>query len=413
MSELLNKCKLLKGNVGALGSARTQEKDEALKLVGESIRANAKAIIEANGIDIKNARDAGMKESLVDRLLLDNDRIESVIEGIDAVIALKDPVWKSSDVWTLENGLNISKMSVPLGVIGIIYESRPNVTVDAFALAIKSGNCILLRGSSSAINSNIALVKAMKEGLRKSSISEDALQLIEDTSYETVNEMLKMNEYIDLIIPRGGSGLIQTVVKNATVPTIETGIGNCHTYIDASAKIDDAVAIAVNAKAQRPGVCNSCETILVHKAVSKDFLTKLEKSFKGNVEMRGCEITQSIIDVNKATDEDWQEEFLDFIVAIKVVESVDEAITHINKYGSLHSECIVTEDYTNSEKFLREIDAAAVYVNASTRFTDGGMFGFGCEMGISTQKMHARGPMGLNELVTVKYAIRGNGQIRE
>ena len=411
--ELINKCKLLKNNASKLGSVKTSEKDNALKLVGESIIANTAKIIEANKIDIIKARETGVKESLVDRLLLDEQRVRDVVDGITSVIGLKDPIWQSKEVWTLENGLNISKMTVPLGVIGIIYESRPNVTVDAFALAVKSGNCILLRGSSSAINSNIALVSAMKEGLRKSAISEDVIQLIEDTSHETVNEMIKQDEYIDLIIPRGGSGLIQAVVKNATVPTIETGIGNCHTFIDASAKLDDAVKIAVNAKAQRPGVCNSCETILVHKDISKDFLKQLESELKGVVEMRGDEKTREIIDVIEAKESDWAEEFLDFIVAIKVVEDIDEAITHINKYGSMHSECIVTEDYTNSEKFLRSIDAAAVYVNASTRFTDGGMFGFGCEMGISTQKMHARGPMGLNELVTVKYAIRGNGQIRE
>jgi len=411
--ELISKCKLLKNSASKLGSVKTSEKDNALKLVGESIIANTSKIIEANKIDIKKARETGVKESLVDRLLLDEQRVKDVVDGITAVIGLKDPIWQSKEVWTLENGLNISKMTVPLGVIGIIYESRPNVTVDAFALAVKSGNCILLRGSSSAINSNIALVSAMKEGLRKSTISEDVIQLIEDTSHETVNQMIKQDAYIDLIIPRGGSGLIQAVVKNATVPTIETGIGNCHTFIDASAKLDDAVKIAVNAKAQRPGVCNSCETILVHKDISKDFLKQLEIELKGVVEMRGDEKTRAIIDVIEAKESDWAEEFLDYIVAIKVVEDIDEAITHINKYGSMHSECIVTEDYTNSEKFLRSIDAAAVYVNASTRFTDGGMFGFGCEMGISTQKMHARGPMGLNELVTVKYAIRGNGQIRE
>lgn len=412
-SEIVQKSQLLKNASSVLTQVKTKEKNDALKLVAESLLEHEASIISENEKDIENAKKAGMKESLIDRLKLSKKRIQDMADGIQTVIELKDPVWKSTDVWTIENGLNISKMAVPLGVIGIIYESRPNVTVDAFALALKSGNCILLRGSSSAINSNKALVSAIKEGLRKSSIDENVIQLIEDTSRECVAEMLQLNEYIDLIIPRGGSGLIQMVVKNATVPTIETGVGNCHTYVDATAKIQDAVDITVNAKAQRPGVCNACETVLVHENVAEEFLPKLHQELNEFIELRGCEKTKSIIDVKSATEEDWAEEFLDFILAIKVVRSLDEAIEHIGTYGTKHSECIVTEDYTNAEKFLKSIDAAAVYVNASTRFTDGGAFGFGCEMGISTQKMHARGPMGLNELVTVKYVIRGNGQIRE
>lgn len=413
MSEILEKGKSLKKASELLSQASTKDKNEALKSVAESIIKNQESILKENQKDVETAIKAGVKESLIDRLRLTEKRIQDIVEGIDTIVELKDPIWKSNDVWTLENGLNISKMTVPLGVIGIIYESRPNVTVDAFALAIKSGNCILLRGSSSAIHSNMALVFAIKEGLKKSNVSEEVVQLVENTSRDSVTTMLQLNDYIDLIIPRGGSGLIQSVVKNATVPTIETGVGNCHTFIDETAKIEDAVDITANAKAQRPGVCNACETVLVHERVANDFLPKLKTALKDQVELRGCEKTQEIIDVQPASNEDWAEEYLDYILAIKVVPNIQEAIAHINQYGTKHSECIVTENYTNGELFLRSIDAAAVYVNASTRFTDGGVFGFGCEMGISTQKMHARGPMGLNELVTVKYVIRGNGQIRK
>ena len=413
MSEIKNKGKLLKNASNLLSKASTKDKNDALRKVAEALVEYKALILVENQKDIEEATRMNMKESLIDRLKLTDERILGMVEGINTIIELKDPVWKSNDVWTLENGLNITKMSVPMGVIGIIYESRPNVTVDAFALAIKSGNCILLRGSSSAIFSNKALVFAIKEGLKKSGITEDVIQLIEDTSRESVVEMLKLNEYIDLIIPRGGSGLIQSVVQNATVPTIETGVGNCHTFVDATAKMEEAVNIVVNAKTHRPGVCNACETVLIHERISAEFLPLLKEALKNKVELRGCPLTRQIIDVHEASEEDWAEEYLDYILALKVVADLDEAISHIGKYGTKHSECIVTEDYSNSEKFLREVDAASVYVNASTRFTDGGVFGFGCEMGISTQKMHARGPMGLNELVTVKYVIRGNGQIRE
>ncbi|MFA5527855.1 MAG: glutamate-5-semialdehyde dehydrogenase [Peptostreptococcales bacterium] len=412
VSEVVKKSSILKEQANALGEATTREKNEALKKVAESLLANFNNILKENEKDVHIAKEEGMKESLIDRLRLTEGRLQDIVDGIYTMIDLKDPVWKSNEAWTIENGLVISKMSVPLGVIGIIYESRPNVTVDAFALALKSGNCILLRGSSSAIYSNIALVKAIKEGLAKSRISEDVIQLIENTSRESVNEMVKLKQFIDLIIPRGGSDLIQTVVANATVPTIETGIGNCHVVVDESAKLEDAVKIVVNAKAQRPGVCNACESVLVHKDVAKEFLPRLVKELNGLVELRGCEKTKAIIPVKDATEEDWAEEYLDYILAIKVVDSLEEAIDHIRIYGTKHSEAIVTENYTHAERFLRSIDAAAVYVNASTRFTDGGVYGFGAEMGISTQKMHARGPMGLNELVTIKYAVRGNGQIR-
>lgn len=413
MSEIVNKAQLLKKASMQLSEAGTKDKNDALKLVGESLKANKELILKENEKDIEHAIATQMKESLIDRLRLTEKRILEMVEGINTIIELKDPIWKSNEIWTIENGLNISKMTVPLGVVGIIYESRPNVTVDAFTLTLKSGNCILLRGSSSAIHSNKALVAAIKEGLRKSNISEDVIQLIENTSRESVMEMLKLNEYIDVIIPRGGNSLIQLVVQNATVPTIETGVGNCHVYIDRSAKLEDAVKIVVNAKTQRPGVCNACETVLVHEDIAQAFLPKMKDALNGIVELRGCDKTREVIDTVSAVEEDWAEEYLDYILAVKVVKDVDEAIEHIGKYGTMHSESIVTEDYSNAEKFLRKIDAAAVYVNASTRFTDGSVFGFGCEMGISTQKMHARGPMGLNELVTIKYIIRGNGQIRE
>lgn len=413
MSNLIEKCTKLKEASYLLGTVSTSSKNTALKLVADSLKKNSLYILAENDKDIEAAKAKGIKDSLIDRLRLNEDRIEGMIESINTIIKLNDPVWKSNDVWTLENGLTISKMSVPLGVIGIIYESRPNVTVDAFALALKSGNCILLRGSSSAINSNKALVKAIKEGLRQSKINEDVIQLIEDTDRSIVGEMITLNEYIDVIIPRGGSGLIRAVVDNATVPTIETGVGNCHIYVDESANIEDAVNIITNAKVQRPGVCNACETTLVHKSIASQFLPMLHNALSDKIELRGCAKAQEIIDIKEAVDNDWAEEYLDYTLAVKVVSNINEAIDHIQKYGTKHSEAIITENFTNANYFLRRVDAAAVYVNASTRFTDGGAFGFGGEMGISTQKIHARGPMGLGELVTVKYTIIGNGQIRE
>ena len=413
MSNLIGKCTLLKQASSSLGAVSTSSKNNALDLVVESLKKNAEYILSENNKDVEAARAKGTKESLIDRLRLNEDRIEGMIDSINTIIKLKDPIWRSNDVWTLENGLTINKMTVPLGVIGIIYESRPNVTVDAFSLALKSGNCILLRGSSSAINSNKALVKAIKEGLRLSDISEDVIQLIEDTDRSIVKEMLTLNEYIDVIIPRGGADLIRFVVDNATVPTIETGIGNCHIYVDESANLENAVNIITNAKVQRPGVCNACETTLVHESIASQFLPMLYAALSDKVEIRGCNKTKEFINSKEAIDSDWAEEYLDYILAVKVVSDIDEAIEHIQKYGSKHSEAIITENFTNANYFLRRVDAAAVYVNASTRFTDGGAFGFGGEMGISTQKIHARGPMGLNELVTVKYTIIGNGQIRE
>lgn len=413
MSQLVEKGEKLKRAKTTLGIASTREKNEALALVAKSIKDSQENILNANMKDIENARNSGMKEGLVDRLLLNQARINGIIEGIETVIKLPDPIWKSDSVWTLENGLTISKMSVPLGVMGIIYESRPNVTVDAFALALKSGNGILLRGSSTAIYSNIALVEAIKKGLRESDITEDCIQFIDDTDRGLVLEMLKANEYLDLIIPRGGGDLINFVVKNATVPTLQTGEGNCHIFIDESANLDDGVKIVINAKTQRVGVCNACETLLVHEKVKESFLPLIYDSLKDKVELRADDDTRRIIPAKVATDEDYATEFLDFILAIKVVKDVDEAIEHINKYGTMHSESIITENLNNALKFQRQVDAATVYVNASTRFTDGAEFGFGAEMGISTQKTHARGPVGLEQLVTHKYLVMGQGQVRK
>lgn len=413
MSQLVEKGEKLKRAKTTLGIASTREKNRALALVAKSIKDSQEDILNANMKDIENARNSGMKEGLVDRLLLNQARIDGIIEGIETVIKLPDPIWKSDSVWTLENGLTISKMSVPLGVMGIIYESRPNVTVDAFALALKSGNGILLRGSSTAIYSNIALVEAIKKGLRESDITEDCIQFIDDTDRGLVLEMLKANEYLDLIIPRGGGDLINFVVKNATVPTLQTGEGNCHIFIDESANLDDGVKIVINAKTQRVGVCNACETLLVHEKVKESFLPLIYDALKDKVELRADDDTRRIIPAKVATDEDYATEFLDFILAIKVVKDVDEAIEHINKYGTMHSESIITENLNNALKFQRQVDAATVYVNASTRFTDGAEFGFGAEMGISTQKTHARGPVGLEQLVTHKYLVMGQGQVRK
>lgn len=396
-----------------LSVASTEEKNLALKYVAEAINRNRKEILAANEKDVQNGILSDMSEGLIDRLKLDDSRIDGIIEGINTVIMLQDPVWKSDRVWTMENGLTFSKMTVPIGVIGIIYESRPNVTVDAFALALKSGNCILLRGSSSAINSNLTLVKAIKEGLKNSSITEDVVEFIDDTDRDLVDQMLNATEYLDLIIPRGGKGLIKLVIDNSSVPTLQTGDGNCHLFVDESANLDDAVNILVNAKTQRIGVCNACETLLVHENIADRFLPMAYEALKDKVELRGDSSTKKIIDVKDASQEDWYEEYLDYILAIKVVRDVDEAIDHINKYGTKHSESIVTENLTNANKFQRQVDAATVYVNASTRFTDGGEFGFGAEMGISTQKIHARGPVGLEQLVSSKYLIMGKGQIRK
>lgn len=413
MSYIEDKGILLRKAELELSTAPTKDKNTAIEKVCESLEEHREDILKANSLDIEEAEKINMSIGLIDRLRLDDERLDDIIDALYQIIDLQDPVWKSDRVWTIENGLTISKMTVPLGVIGIIYESRPNVTVDAFGLALKSGNCIMLRGSSSAINSNMALVKAIKAGLKKSPISEEIIQFIGKTDRDYVLDMLKADDYIDLVIPRGGQQLIDFVVENASVPTLQTGSGNCHTFVDESADLNKAVNIVKNAKAQRVGVCNACETLLVHKEIAEAFLPMVYDELRDIVEFRGCSRTRDIIDVKEATKSDWEEEYLDYILAVKVVDDIAQAIDHIQTYGTKHSEAIVTENLINSRLFLRKVDAATVYLNASTRFTDGGVFGFGAEMGISTQKMHARGPVGLDQLVTHKYLILGEGQIRD
>ncbi|APF23180.1 MULTISPECIES: glutamate-5-semialdehyde dehydrogenase [Clostridium] len=397
-----------------LGAASTKEKDKALLAMAQELIENTNEILEANRIDLKNAEIKGTPKAMLDRLALDKDRIKAMAEGLKEVVNLQDPVGEVVSMWQRPNGLQIGQKRVPMGVIGIIYESRPNVTCDAAGLCLKTGNASILRGGSDAINSNKAIMVALTKGIERAGLPKECVQLIEDTSREVATEMMKLNEYIDVLIPRGGAGLIQSVVKNATVPVIETGTGNCHIYVDESCDFDMAVKIAVNAKASRPSVCNAAEKLLVNEKIAKDFLPIAVKVLRENgVVLRGDEASQAIInDIEKANEEDWSKEYLDYIMAVKIVKDVDEAINHINKYGTGHSEAIITESYKNSQKFLQRVDAAAVYVNASTRFTDGSEFGFGAEIGISTQKLHARGPMGLKELTTIKYIIYGNGQIR-
>ena len=390
------------------------DKNKALELIARALTENADTILKANEIDMENGKKAGMKDSLLDRLKLTKERIEAMAEGALKVRALDDPTGEVIRMWENPNGLSIGQKRVPIGVIGIIYESRPNVTVDAFVLCFKAGNAAILKGGSDAINSNIAITSVIRKTLEECDINSDCIQLIEKTDRTVVDELLKLNQYIDVVIPRGGAGLINFVVNNSTIPVIETGTGNCHIFVDASADFDMALNIIENAKTQRTGVCNACESLLVHRDIADEFIPLLaNRLFGHNVEIRGDEKSRLIVpEIKAATDEDYGTEYLDLIVSLKIVENVDEAIYHINKYNTGHSEAIVTNDYNNSEKFLNEVDAAAVYVNASTRFTDGFEFGFGAEIGISTQKIHARGPMGLKELTTTKYIIYGNGQIR-
>ena len=392
----------------------TAKKNQVLEAVADSLVADSKALLTANAIDVENGRKNQMPEGLVDRLMLTEARIASMAEGLRQVAALEDPIGEVTGMKKRPNGLLIGQKRVPLGVIGIIYEARPNVTADAFALCFKTGNVVILKGGSDAIHSNTAIVDCIRRTLDENGITKDAIQLISDTSRETAGEFMKMNEYVDVLIPRGGKGLIKAVVNNSTIPVIETGTGNCHIYVDESADLQMAADIVMNAKTQRVGVCNACESLLVHEKVKDAFLPVLAERLRTkNVEMRADEEAKALIpDAVTATEEDWVTEYLDYILSIKVVGSADEAIRHINRYNTGHSEAIITRDYNNAQKFLDEVDAAAVYVNASTRFTDGFEFGFGAEIGISTQKLHARGPMGLLALTSTKYIIYGNGQIR-
>ncbi|EDS76946.1 glutamate-5-semialdehyde dehydrogenase [Clostridium botulinum C str. Eklund] len=392
----------------------TVTKNNALNAMADALIENTEAIIEANKKDMENGREKGLTESLLDRLLLDDGRIKSMAQGLRDVASLDDPIGEVIRMWRRPNNLKIGQIRVPLGVIGIIYEARPNVTVDAAAICIKSGNTAILRGGSEAIHSNSTIAKIISDAGVKAGLPEGAINFIETPSRDAVNIMMKLNGYIDVLIPRGGAGLINAVVKNATVPVIETGTGNCHVYVDASADLEMAANIVINAKTQRPSVCNAMESLLVHKDIADKFLPYLAEKLKPlNVEIKGCKRTQSLVEsATEATEEDFAKEFLDFKFASKVVDSLDEALDHIYKYSTKHSEVIVTNNYENSQRFLNEVDAAAVYVNASSRFTDGSEFGFGAEIGISTQKLHARGPMGLKELTSSKYIIYGEGQTR-
>ncbi len=393
----------------------TNEKNNALMAVAKALRENAEYIINENAKDIENGKANNMKVGLLDRLLLDEKRIDGMAVGIEKVVDLPDPIGEVLNMTKRPNGMMIGKKRVPLGVVGIIYEARPNVTSDAFALCFKTSNAVILKGGSDAIHSNIAIVKVIREALKEIGINENSVILIEDTNRETTKAFMKMNKYVDVLIPRGSASLIKATVENSTIPVIETGTGNCHIFVDESADIDMALNILINAKTQRVGVCNACESLVVHSAIAKDFLPKAVLALKNhNVEIRGDkEAIDACSDITiLATEEDFYTEYLDYIISVKTVNNIDEAIEHINEHNTKHSECIVTNDYNNSNRFLEEIDAACVYVNVSTRFTDGFEFGFGAEIGISTQKIHARGPMGLNELTTSKYIIYGNGQVR-
>ena len=397
----------------AISVMGTNEMNRVLSEISSLLRSHVTEIIGANKLDIETARTNGMSEAMIDRLTLTEQRIGGMADGVDKVISLPDPVGAVIGGSDLPNGLHVIKKRVPIGTIGIIFESRPNVTVDAATLCFKAGNTVILRGGSDAINSNKALVGLMRTALRNCGVNENAVQLVEDTSRAVANAMMKLNKYIDLLIPRGGGGLIHAVIENATIPVIQTGEGNCHVYVDESADIDMAVNIINNAKTQRPSVCNAIENILVHEKAAPELFRKLDMLWQGRVAIRGDEETAKLVKVEKiADDTDYATEFLDYRLSSKVVKSLDEAIEHINRFGTKHSECIVTQSLRSAEIFQQRIDAAAVYVNASTRFTDGFEFGLGAEIGISTQKLHARGPMGLEALTTYKYLINGNGQIR-
>ena len=411
LTEMGRRAKDVSRVLNTLGS---REKNMGLEEAARALLDSEEEILTGNREDYERAEAGGMSQGLLDRLKLTPARIQAMADGLLQVAALDDPVGEVLSMKLRPNGLQIGQKRVPLGVIGMIYEARPNVTADAFGLCFKSGNAVILKGGSDALQSNKAIVQALRTGLLRAGLPEESLQLIEDASRDTTKELMRLNRYIDVLIPRGGAGLIKTVVENSTIPVIETGTGNCHVYVDETADLKMALDIVFNSKTQRIGVCNACESLLVHRKIAEEFLPMLKKRLdEKNVEIRGDEGACAIVpDFVPATEEDWGKEYLDYILSLKIVDSVDEAISHINTYNTGHSESIVTSDYFNAQKFLNEVDAAAVYVNASTRFTDGDKFGFGAEIGISTQKLHARGPMGLKELTTTKYIIYGDGQIR-
>ena len=390
------------------------QKNKALHTMAAALANNMEVILSANDKDMEKGRNQGISQALLDRLMINRDRIEAMALGLRQVAALQDPVGEGSRVWTGADGIRITQVRTPIGVVGMIYEARPNVTVDAAALCLKSGNAVMLKGGSEAIHSNTAIAGVIQQAAVEAGLPEGCIQFVSSTDREAVQVMMKLNGLIDVLIPRGGEGLIKTVVENASVPVIETGVGNCHIYLDETAELTMAEKIIVNGKTHRPGVCNAAETLLVHRAFAEQHLIGIaETLMEKGVELRGCEASRRLVpQMLTAVEEDWKTEYLDLILAVKIVESLEEAIDHISHYGTRHSEAIVTENYSNAHRFQREVDAAAVYVNASTRYTDGFQFGFGAEIGISTQKLHARGPMGLEALTTTKYTILGNGQVR-
>ena len=414
--ELLTKGKQAKAAAYELGNASTLLKNKGLLEMAKLLLKKQTEILVANERDLQVAKEKGISQAMLDRLTLNAERLQDMAEGLRQVAGLPDPIGEVLSMWKTENELQIGQKRVPLGVIGMIYEARPNVTCDAAGLCLKTGNAVILRGGSEAIHSNMAIVAILREALKNVGLPVDSVQMIENTSRELALEMMRCNTYIDVLIPRGGAGLIQSVVHHATVPVIETGIGNCHVYVDSDCDLQMAKNIVVNAKSSRPAVCNAAEKLLIHEQVAAEFLPKVVDALEEkNVEIRADEKVRALLpnkNLVPATKEDWYQEYLDYIIGVKVVANIDAAIAHINQYGSKHSEVIVTNRYDHAQKFLQCVDAAAVYVNASSRFTDGGEFGFGAEIGISTQKLHARGPMGLKELTTIKYIIYGNGQIR-
>jgi glutamate-5-semialdehyde dehydrogenase len=414
MEELTEIGKKARKAAGQLASMNTEKKNQVLMMVAELLEKRSGEILAANSRDLEMGREMGLKGAIVERLTLSKERIKGIAEGIREVVQLEDPIGEIAEMKRRPNGLLIGKKRVPLGVVGVIYESRPNVTADVACLCIKTGNVCVLRGGKEAFQSNNAIVKVFHDAIESCGLDPSMVQLVQNTGRESAIAMMKLNDYLDILIPRGGAGLIQAVVQNSTVPVIETGVGNCHVYVDEAADLEKAVSIVVNAKTHRPGVCNAAESLLVHEKIAALVLPDIGKALgKAGVEIRGDGVTCRLIpEAKPATEEDWATEYLDLIISSKVVGSVEEAVDHINQYGSMHSESIITENYSNAQYFLDRVDAAAVYVNASTRFTDGFEFGFGAEIGISTQKLHARGPMGLRELTTSKYVIYGSGQIR-
>jgi glutamate-5-semialdehyde dehydrogenase len=413
--EVIAQAKKAKEASRILANASTDVKNQVLTNIAFKLEKSTEKIIAVNNKDLSAGKKAGLSKALLDRLELNEKRINNMAKGLGEVVQLEDPIGEVIGVKKRPNGLEVGKVRVPLGVVGIIYEARPNVTVDVAGLCLKAGNAVILRGGSEAFNSNWILTELIQDAIIEAGLPGESVQLVQTTDRKAVEVLFKLNDYLDVLIPRGGAELIKRVVQESSIPVIETGIGNCHVYVDSSANIDMALRIVYNAKTDRPAVCNAAEKLLIHKDIAGKFLPLIYKKFsENNVELRGCDKSRKIIPaIKKATEDDWYEEYLDYIMAVKIVDDIDDAINHIYKYGSKHSDAIVTNDYDNANKFLQEVDSAAVYVNASTRFTDGGEFGMGAEIGISTQKLHARGPMGLKELTSTKFIIRGSGQIRE